>query len=33
MVIYFYLFLYLKNESTNPHYFTRLNINGYETKY
>ena len=29
MAIYVYLFLYLKNRSTNPHYFERLNINGY----
>ena len=29
MAIYVYLFLYLKNRSTNPHYFECLNINGY----
>ena len=29
MVIYFYLFLYLKNRSTNSHHFGCLNINGY----
>ena len=29
MTIYVYLFLYLKNKSSNPHYFERLNINGY----
>ena len=29
MAIYVYLFLYLKNRSTNSHYFDCLNINGY----
>ena len=29
MAIYVYLFLYLKDRSTNHHYFKRLNINGY----
>ena len=29
MVIYVYFFLYLKNRSTNPHYFRCLNINVY----
>ena len=29
MVIYFYLFIYLKNRSTNSHHFGCLNINGY----
>ena len=29
MAIYVYLFLYLKNRSTNPHYFGSLNINSY----
>ena len=29
MAIYLYFFLYLKNRSTNPHYFGCLNINGY----
>ena len=29
MAIYVYFFLYLKNKSTNPHYFGCLNINGY----
>ena len=29
MTIYVYLFLYLNNRSTNPHYFGCLNINGY----
>ena len=29
MAIYIYFFLYLKNRSTNPHYFGCLNINGY----
>ena len=29
MVIYFYLFLYLKNRSTNSQHFGCLNINGY----
>ena len=29
MVIYFYLFLYLKNRSTNSHHIGCLNINGY----
>ena len=29
MAIYVYFFLYLKNRSTNPHYFGCLNINGY----
>ena len=29
MAIYLYLFLYLKNRSTNFHYFGCLNINGY----
>ena len=29
MAIYVYFFLYLKNRSTNPHYFGSLNINGY----
>ena len=31
MAIYVNLFLYLKNRSTNPHYFGCLNINGYYT--
>ena len=29
MATYVYFFLYLKNRSTNPHYFGCLNINGY----
>ena len=29
MAIYISLFIYLKNRSTNPHYFGCLNINGY----
>ena len=29
MAIYVYFFLYLKNKSTNPHYFGCLNINSY----
>ena len=29
MAIYVYFFLYLKNKSTNRHYFWCLNINGY----
>ena len=29
MTIYVSFFLYLKNKSTNPHYFGCLNINGY----
>ena len=29
MAIYVYFFLYLKNKSTNRHYFGCLNINGY----
>ena len=29
MTIYVYFFLYLKNKSTNSHYFGCLNINGY----
>ena len=29
MAIYVYFFLYLKNKSTNSHYFGCLNINGY----
>ena len=29
MTIYVYLFLYLKNRSTNPYYFRCLNINSY----
>ena len=29
MVIYVYFFIYLKNKSTNSHYFGCLNINGY----
>ena len=29
MAIYVYFFLYLKNISTNSHYFGCLNINGY----
>ena len=29
MVIYVYFLLYLKNRSTNSHYFECLNINGY----
>ena len=29
MAIYAYFFLYLKNRSTNSHYFGCLNINGY----
>ena len=29
MAIYVHFFHYLKNKSTNPHYFGRLNINGY----
>ena len=29
MAIYVYFFLYLKNRSTNSHYFSCLNINGY----
>ena len=29
MAIYIYLFIYLKNRSTNPYYFDCLNINGY----
>ena len=29
MAIYVYFFLYLKNRSTNSHYFGCLNINGY----
>ena len=29
MAIYVYFFLYLKNKSTNSHYFRCLNINGY----
>ena len=29
MAIYVYFFLYLKNRSTNSHYFACLNINGY----
>ena len=34
MAIYVYFFFYLKNKSTNPHYFGCLNINGYwTTKY
>ena len=28
IVIYVYFFIYLKNRSTNPHYFGCLNING-----
>ena len=34
MAIYVYFFLYLKDRSTNSHYFGCLNINGYcATKY
>ena len=29
MAIYVYFFIYLKNRSTNSHYFGCLNINGY----
>ena len=29
MAIYVYFFLYLKNKSTNSHYFSHLNINDY----
>ena len=29
MAINVYFFIYLKNRSTNPHYFGCLNINGY----
>ena len=29
MAIYVYFFLYLKNKSTDSHYFGCLNINGY----
>ena len=29
MAIFVYFFLYLKNRSTNSHYFGCLNINGY----
>ena len=29
MVIYVYFCIYLKNRSTNSHYFACLNINGY----
>ena len=29
MAVYVYFFLYLKNRSTNSHYFGCLNINGY----
>ena len=29
MAIYVYFFLYLKNKSSNSHYFGCLNINGY----
>ena len=29
MTIYVYFFIYLKNKSTNSHYFGSLNINGY----
>ena len=29
MAIYVYFFLYLRNRSTNSHYFGCLNINGY----
>ena len=29
MDAYVYFFIYLKNESTNSHYFRCLNINGY----
>ena len=29
MAIYVYFFIYLKNKSTNSHYFGCLNINGY----
>ena len=29
MAIYVSFFIYLKNKSTNPHYFGCLNINGY----
>ena len=29
MAIYVYFFLYIKNRSTNSHYFGCLNINGY----
>ena len=29
MALLIYFFLYLKNKSTNPHYFGCLNINGY----
>ena len=29
MAIYVYFFLYLKNRSSNSHYFSCLNINGY----
>ena len=31
MAIFVYFFHYLKNKSTNPHYFGCLNINGYTT--
>ena len=31
MAIYVYFFLYLKNRSTNSHYFSCLNINSYQT--
>ena len=29
MAVYVYFFLYLNNKSSSPHYFGRLNINGY----
>ena len=29
MAVYVYFFPYLKNKSTNSHYFGCLNINGY----
>ena len=29
LAIYVYFFIYLKNKSTNPHYFGCLNTNGY----
>ena len=31
LTIYVYFFLYLKNKSTNSHYFGCLNINDYQT--
>ena len=31
MAIYVYFFIYLKNKSSNSHYFECFNINGYST--